>query len=40
MALEYVLNQTEKICLAAVRQNGMVLPFVKNRTANHAESNN
>ncbi len=27
-----VSNQTEKICLAAVRKSGMVLPYVKNKT--------
>ena len=32
MALDYVKTQTEKICLAAVKQNGLALKYVKNQT--------
>jgi len=30
--LKYVKNQTEEICLAAVKQNGEALKYVKNPT--------
>ena len=32
MALQYVLNQTEEICLAAVNQDGLALQNVLNQT--------
>jgi hypothetical protein len=33
-ALYYVKNQTEEICLAAVKQNGLALYYVKKQTEN------
>ena len=30
--LQYINNQTEEICLAAVKQNGYALEFIKNQT--------
>ncbi|MDW0076976.1 DUF4116 domain-containing protein [Clostridioides difficile] len=32
MALQYVREQTEEMCLEAVRQNGLALHFVKDQT--------
>ena len=32
MALQYVKNQTDKICVEAVKNNGWALQFVKNQT--------
>jgi hypothetical protein len=34
LALQYIVNQTEEICHAAVRENGALLQYVKNQTEN------